>query len=103
MTKRVPTKPRESLQQSLARLHAELAAASRVDPKSHQLLRELLADIERILQETTETTPPQEPGARRAERSLPRLEALAIEFEADHPALSGSLRQLVDLLGRAGL
>jgi hypothetical protein len=96
----MPTKPRESLQQSLARLHAELAEASRVDPKSRQLLRELLADIERILQEAS---PDQKPSAGRAERSVPRLEALAIEFEADHPALSGSLRQLVDLLGRAGL
>jgi hypothetical protein len=96
----MPTKPHESLQQSLARLHAELGEASRVDPKSRQLLRELLADIERILQEGS---PDQKPAARRAERSVPRLEALAIEFEADHPALAGSLRQLVDLLGRAGL
>jgi len=94
------TEPHESLQQSLARLHAELGAASRVDPQSRQLLRELLADIERILQEGSAD---QKPSARRVERSVPRLEALAIEFEADHPALAGSLRQLVDLLGRAGL
>ena len=100
MTKRMPTKHRESLQQSLARLHAELAQAPRVDPKSRQLLRELLADIERILQESS---PDQKPAARRAEPSVPRLEALAIEFEAEHPGLAGSLRQLVDLLGRAGL
>ncbi len=100
MTKRAPTQSHQSLQQSLARLHAELGAASRVDPKSRRLLRELLADIERILQETP---PGPDSGARRAERSVPRLEALAIEFEADHPGLAGSLRQLVDLLGRAGL
>jgi len=95
----VPSKPRESLQQSLSRLHSQLAAAQRLDPKSRQLLREVLADIERVLKETPEAAP----GAIRADRNVPRLEALAIEFEAVHPALAGSLRQLVDLLGRAGL
>ena len=96
----MPNEPSESLQQSLARLHAELAAAPRVDPASRQQLRELLADIERTLENTPEDA---EEGAVQAGRSVPRLEALAIEFEAEHPGLSGSLRQLVDLLGRAGL
>ena len=96
----MPAKPHESLQQSLARLHAELAAAPRVDPKARQLLREVLADIERILQQTPARGQSGEPAA---ERSVPRLEALAIEFDAEHPALAGSLRQLVDLLAQAGL
>ena len=100
MIKAVPTKSRESLQQSLARLHTELGKASRVDPKSRQLLRELLSDIERILQETPAS---QKPPARHAERSGPRLEALAIEFETDHPGLAGTLRELVELLGQAGI
>jgi predicted component of type VI protein secretion system len=96
----MPSKTQQSLQQSLARLHTELAAAPRLDPKSRQLLREVLADIERILQQA----PAAEPSAvKPAARSAPRLEALAIEFESEHPALAGSLRQLVDLLGRAGL
>ncbi len=96
----MPNKPRESLQQTLARLHAELAAAPRLDPKAHRLLREVLADIERILEQTPTQAAS---GERRADRSVPRLEALAIEFEAEHPGLAGSLRQLVDLLGQAGL
>lgn len=96
----MPSKSPESLQQSLARLHAELATAPHVDPASRQLLREVLADIERVLQQT----PPQaSTGPVRAHPSIPRLEALAIEFDAEHPGLAGSLRQLVDLLGRAGL
>jgi hypothetical protein len=32
-----------------------------------------------------------------------RFEGLAVEFEAAHPDVAASLRQLVDLLGRAGL
>jgi Domain of unknown function (DUF4404) len=94
------------LQESLTRLHAELAAAPSVDAASRELLREVLADIERVLQQA----PPQAPAVapRSAHRvsastSMPRLEALAIEFDAEHPMIAGSLRQLVDLLGRAGL
>jgi hypothetical protein len=31
------------------------------------------------------------------------LEALAVRFEADHPALAGVLRQIMDTLGKAGI
>ena len=96
----MPSKPRESLQQSLARLHAELSAAPRVDPRSRQLLREVLSDIERVLEQPAAGA---KPAAKGADGSVPRLEALAIEFDAEHPALAGSLRQLMDLLGRGGL
>ena len=96
----------KELQQSLARLHAELAASPRIDQTSRKLLREVLADIERVLHQA----PPQAPkvvskSTHRvsASTSMPRLEALAVEFDAEHPTLAGSLRQLVDLLGRAGL
>ena len=96
----------KQLQQSLTRLHAELAAAPRIDPASRKLLREVLADIERVLQEPPAQAPKAAPRSTHrasASTSMPRLEALAIEFDAEHPTLAGSLRQLVDLLGRAGL
>jgi hypothetical protein len=32
-----------------------------------------------------------------------RLEEMAVQFEADHPSLAASLRQLTDLLGKAGI
>jgi phosphoserine phosphatase len=82
-----------SLQQSLTRLHAELLTAPQVDEASRRLLREVLGDIERVLKQ-------QQPLAQ-APRS--RLEELAIRFDTGHPALSASLREFVDLLGRAGL
>jgi len=73
-----------SLQRSLAQLHAELAGAPRLDEKSRQMLRE------------GGPTPA-------AQASPHRLEGLAVGFEADHPALAASLREFIDLLGRAGL
>jgi hypothetical protein len=33
----------------------------------------------------------------------PRLEALAVQFEAQHPAIARLLRQIVDLLEKAGI
>jgi len=80
------------LQQSLSQLHTVLMRTPRVDESSKRLLREVLGDIERLLNHG---------GAVAASGS--RLEALAIEFEADHPSLSASLREFIDLLGRAGL
>ncbi len=32
-----------------------------------------------------------------------RLDALAVRFEADHPAAAAALRQLADQLGKAGI
>ena len=52
-----------------------------------------IADIERLLREQKTIEP--------APRS--RLETLAVEFDTAHPALSASLREFIDLLGRAGL
>jgi hypothetical protein len=87
------------LQQSLSQLHQALVGMPRVDDASKRLLREVLADIERLLDPLdTEST-----SASASAQSLPRLEALAIEFEAEHPALAGGLREFIDLLGRAGL
>ncbi len=72
------------LRAMLARLHAELAQRPAVDAES-----EVSADIERVIAS---------PGGQ------PRgVEALAVRFEAGHPDLAASLRQLVDLLGRAGI
>ncbi len=93
-----PSPMRSSLEQSLEQLHAELARTPRVEPGAATLLRDVLRDIERLLQPEPASEPaPGEAGAPH------RLEALAVHFEADHPALAASLRQFIDLLGRAGL
>jgi hypothetical protein len=94
-------KPTSSdLQQSLSQLHTVLVRTPSVDESSKRLLREVLNDIERLLRNGGAA-----PAARSAApaASLPRLEALAVEFEAEHPSLAASLREFIDLLGRAGL
>ena len=83
----------DQLQRSLAQLHDVLVGTPRVDAASKQLLRDVLDDIERLL----------DSGAVEAARSQSRLEELAVGFEAEHPSLSASLREFIDLLGRAGM
>jgi Domain of unknown function (DUF4404) len=83
---------RESLQALLVRVHQRLNEAGSVDEGSRELLGQVMEDIERALQK--------DGGAR---THAPSLEALAVRFEADHPALAVLLRRLVDLLGKAGI
>jgi hypothetical protein len=73
----------------LRQLHAELAGASRVDAESRQLLDLVVADIEHL------------GGA--AEAAPGRIESLALRFEADHPGVAATLRQIGDVLAKAGI
>ena len=84
-----------SLRDRLSALHTELAETTTVDSESRQTLVALLGDITRLLEKSKWDSPPDEPVAE-------RLEALAVGFEADHPALGTAIRQVVDALGKAG-
>jgi hypothetical protein len=76
----------------LRQLHARLGAASSLDAEDRRLLTTVARDIETAL------------GARDAGApSLSGLDALAVKFEANHPALADSLRRLFDALGKAGI
>jgi hypothetical protein len=85
----------DTLKQSLAQLHAELARAPRLDEDARQRLHAALAQIERRMHEGS--------VAPAGDATPHPLEALAVGFEADHPALAASVRQFIDLLGQAGL
>ncbi|HUY84014.1 MAG TPA: DUF4404 family protein [Steroidobacteraceae bacterium] len=94
----------DRLQEQLAKLHAELAEARRADPQQRALLVKVMEDIARLLERsaapaTTAASAPLLPD----ESVADRLEALAVQFEADHPALAASVRRFVDLLVTAGL
>jgi hypothetical protein len=82
----------QTLHDALARLHSELRAAPQLDEESRRLLQEIAADIGRTSGAST-------PDSGHA----PRLEALAVRFEAGHPALAARLRGIVDALARIGL
>ena len=77
----------EALREHLAALHAELAGSGPVDPETRALLDEILQDINRLT----------------ADQPAIRLERIAVQFEAGHPAIAASVRRLVELLGKAGI
>jgi hypothetical protein len=83
----------EILRDQLSKLHDELKKTRVIDPKASEMLGEVLKDIRRLLEL---------PDA--ADPSLTdRLERIAVQFEADHPALAANSRRLIDLLGKVGL
>lgn len=84
----------ENLKKTLTALHQELSGAPALDEQSRQLLREIMRDVEG-LGPSPSSAPPE---VRRH-----RLEELAIGFEIEHPTLAAGLRQLTDLLAKAGL
>ena len=83
------------LKDRLAALHAELAATPSVDAQLRPQLIELLGDITRLLGK------PATVGEKHS--LIEQLDALAVQFEAEHPALGTALRQVVDALGKAGI
>lgn len=87
---------RDRLRALLKSLHRELSGARTVDDESRRLLGTALSDIDRVLQE------PAGGGAGTA-RVSSRLESLVVRFEADHPAVAGAMRQLIDALAKAGI
>jgi Domain of unknown function (DUF4404) len=86
---------RPELKERLAALHAELGKTSSVDPELRELLVALLTDITRLLAK---------PGTAEESHSVTeRLDELAVQFEAEHPALGTAIRQVVDTLAKAGI
>jgi hypothetical protein len=84
----------ESLRELLARVHERLSQTSAFDSESRGMLKTVMRDIERAL----EGNPAADGGGHTA-----RLESLAVHFEAEHPQLADTLRQLIDSLGKAGI
>jgi hypothetical protein len=98
----------ETLRQLLARVHERLNTTGTIDPQTRDMLAAVMRDIEAALWRAgTEPIPPVattavSPDARVA-AAQPRLEALAVRFEAEHPSVAELLRQLGALLGQAGI
>ncbi len=86
---------RDRLRQLMASLHRELGNAESVDAESRRQMDALIKDLDRVL----DTSPPalQDASVR------DRLEELLLRFEAQHPAIATSMRQLIDTLAKAGI
>ena len=90
----------ESLRELLGRLHRQLGAGGRnIDGEARQLLTTVMRDIERALEPADNGR--ENSGA--AAAHTPRLESLAVRFEAGHPGLAEALRELIDALVKAGI
>jgi hypothetical protein len=88
--------PDESLSQLLQRVRARLSEGGALDGESRQQLGSLVQDIERTMGGSAAA-----PAG--AAAHAPRLESLAVRFEAGHPALAETLRELMDALVKAGI
>jgi uncharacterized protein (DUF2267 family) len=87
----------KTLRERLAKLHAELANAQKQDPATRKSLGEILPDVKRMADQPEGTDAS-------FDKSLPdRLERVAVQFEAEHPRLAASARQLIDLLSEVGI
>ena len=87
----------QEIQQHILALHARLERLERdeIDPGSRDALMLLLNDLTRLL------------GAASLDNDdhplTDRLEQLAVNFEAEHPAVGTAVRQLIDALAKAGI
>jgi len=84
------------LRDTLAALQEQLRRAPALDDEARVALRSVTADITRLLASPTGSAAV-DPG------QAHRLESFAVRFEAGHPGLAASLREVVDLLGKAGV
>lgn len=87
--------PQQSLRDLLLRVRARVSEGGPADEESRAQLNSVVRDIEHTLAE-------QDSGAATAGHA-PRLESLAVRFEAGHPALAETLRELMDALVKAGI
>lgn len=85
----------ESLRDLLARVHERLSAPGELDGEARHLLETVMRDINAALDRRSSLTG--------ATPTLPRMESLAVRFEAEHPALAQLLRQIGALLEQAGI
>jgi len=88
----------DELHHTLQELHEELGRASRVDPESERLLRELMADISKLIGEHTASSLPAESAG-----VVDRLVEASKDFEENHPGLVAAIGRLADALSRIGV
>lgn len=94
---------REELTSLLQRLHTELAARPQVDASTREALQTLDADIQRVLAQSGEQAA-NDPQASDDQGDINALaQTLEAKLETDHPVLVGTLRDLMDRLGKMGI
>jgi hypothetical protein len=86
---------KQHLREQLAALHQALADAETVGPEGRELLREIMADIQRLLEA--------EEREREPEGVVDRLRDAVEDFEESHPTLAEAAGRVIDALARMGI
>jgi len=87
----------ETLRELLAKVHQRLEKGGPIDQDARAMLATVTRDIERALNRSSPNAMAQ------AASSAPRVEALAVQLEAEHPALVQVLREITKVLSGAGI
>jgi hypothetical protein len=82
------------LRRLLVELDQELKSTGALDARSKDLLEQVLADVRKL------DSPA---DADRHQSAEGRLRELVLQFETEHPRLSGAVAQVADALGRLGI
>jgi hypothetical protein len=110
----------ETLRELLARVHERLSSSNTIDPEARDMLVTVMRDIDTALgrgfaevpggqaadvqaSSADAGSPPVAVVAKPGTPPLEILEAVAVRFEAEHPAVAQLLRQIGALLGQAGI
>ncbi|MBI5945812.1 MAG: DUF4404 family protein [Chloroflexi bacterium] len=84
----------QKLDELLANLHKEIEGIQSVDEKGQELLRDLSADIQELLERAEKKAAPS---------MLERMETSIDHFEVTHPELTSALSSLFTILSNAGI
>ncbi len=84
------------IKDTLARLHAELEDAPKVDEDLKQLLLNVDADIHQLLEQ-------EDRQVHEVTGMADRLEGMAADFAAQHPTTERFFREIIEALGRMGI
>ncbi len=83
------TNETEHLRETLDELQSTLESAKPMDPELREALRETMLEINQVL--------------KRPRPLSSRLSKMALEFEADHPTIAGTLNRLTHMLSNLGI
>jgi predicted component of type VI protein secretion system len=87
----------ETLRELLAKVHQRLEKGGPLDQDARAMLSTVTRDIERAINRSGPD------AAAQAAATAPRVEALAVQLESEHPALVQVLREITNILSNAGI
>jgi len=83
----------QKLRELLEQLHAELARTQSVDEKGREMLLHISEDIKKFI----------DPSEDNDETLYKRIQDAVDHFEAEHPAITAALSQMLNTLSNAGI